>query len=74
MVSLVCKAHPGENESLIASDPERFHMPAYVGRRGWVGVRLDIGEIDWEDLAELVTESYALTAPKRLAAQVGGSD
>jgi hypothetical protein len=33
--------------------------------RGDVGVRLDLNG-DWDDLAELVIESYRLRAPKRL--------
>jgi len=37
-----------------------------------VGIRLGrIGGADWDELAELITESYCLTAPKRLAALVG---
>ena len=28
-------------------------------------------ETDWDEMAELIAESYCLTAPKRLAAQVG---
>jgi len=45
-------------------------MPAYIGSRSWVGLRLDVGEIDWEEVAELVTHSYRLIAPKRLAAAI----
>ena len=52
---------------LVEADPERFYVPPYVGPRGWVGVRLDVHPIDWEELAEVVQESYRLTAPKRLA-------
>jgi phosphoribosylglycinamide formyltransferase-1 len=44
-------------------------MPAYIGPRGWVALRLDRGAIDWKEVAELVAGSYQLTAPKRLAAK-----
>ena len=64
---MTCKAPPGEQRALVASDPERFFVPAYVGNRGWVGVRL-VGTIDWVEIEELVEESYRLTAPKRLSA------
>jgi hypothetical protein len=60
----------GEAEALVSANPERFYRPAYVGPRGWVGLRLDRGEIDWTEVTDLVTESYLLTAPKRLAAAV----
>jgi len=39
-----------------------------VGSRGWVGIRLDRGKIDWEEIQELVMHSYRLIAPKRLVA------
>jgi phosphoribosylglycinamide formyltransferase-1 len=68
IVALNCRAAPGENTALIASDPDRYYMPAYVGPRGWVALRLDVGTVDWEEVRELVTDAYLLTAPKRLAA------
>lgn len=61
---------PGDNEALVASQPERFYLPAYIGSRGSVALRLDVGEIDWDEVAELVRTSYLLTAPKRLGALV----
>lgn len=42
-----CAAPPGAQEMLVASDPERFFIPAYVGQRGWLGVRLD-RPVDWD--------------------------
>jgi predicted DNA-binding protein (MmcQ/YjbR family) len=67
IVGLVCKVLPGDNTALIASNPGKFYMPAYVGPRGWVGLRLDRGRVDWKEVEELVTHSYQLIAPKRLA-------
>jgi predicted DNA-binding protein (MmcQ/YjbR family) len=52
----------------VASDPERFYLPSYVGPKGWVSLRLDFGSVDWDEVAELVLDSYRLVAPKRLAA------
>jgi hypothetical protein len=70
IVALCCRAAPGENTELIASDPKRFYMPSYIGPRGWVALRLDVGAVDWAEAGELVVDSYRLIAPKRLAAQV----
>jgi len=70
IVGINCKVLPGDNTALIGSDPARFYMPAYIGSKGWVGLRLDVGEIDWEEVGELITHSYRLVAPKRLAASV----
>jgi predicted DNA-binding protein (MmcQ/YjbR family) len=67
-LAVAFKAAPGENRELIASDPERFYLPAYVGPKGWVALRLDTGEVDWSEVAELALDSYRLVAPKRLAA------
>jgi hypothetical protein len=65
------KAPKGVQGILVASDPERFFVPRYVGHIGWVGVRLDLAaEADWGEVAEMIVESYCLIAPKRLAAQV----
>ncbi len=66
-VSLWCKAPPGLQGALVGSDAERFFVPPYVGHHGWIGVRLDV-EIDWSQVADLVEESYLMTAPKRLVA------
>jgi predicted DNA-binding protein (MmcQ/YjbR family) len=71
--SMTMKAPPGEQAMLVAADPERFFVPKYVGPKGWIGVRLDLTrQPDWEEMAELIVESYCLIAPTRLAAQVIG--
>ena len=69
-LALVCKVGPGENAELIGADPVRFFMPSYVGPRGWVGMWLDLPEVDWDEARELVFESYRLVAPKRLWSQL----
>jgi predicted DNA-binding protein (MmcQ/YjbR family) len=67
IVAVCFKAAPGENAEMAAVDPSRFYLPAYIGPRGWAGLRLDVGPIDWEEVGELVVDSYRLVAPKRLA-------
>jgi hypothetical protein len=64
--TMTCKALPGVQEALVSSDPQRFFVPAYVGHKGWIGARLD-ADHDWGEIAELVEESWRMTAPKRLA-------
>lgn len=70
IVSICAKVLPGDNGALIAADPARFYLPAYIGPRGWVALRLDVGKIDWEEVRQLVAGSYILTAPKHLATAV----
>ncbi|HRC62992.1 MAG TPA: MmcQ/YjbR family DNA-binding protein [Dehalococcoidia bacterium] len=62
-----CAADEAAQSLLIASDPERFFRPPYVGARGWVGVYLDV-PVDWDELAALIEDAYLAVAPKRLAA------
>ncbi len=63
-----CKAAPGNQELMIAAEPRRFFRPPYVGPSGWVGVWLD-GRVRWGQLADLLRDSYRMTAPKRLLAR-----
>ncbi len=66
-----CKAPPGAQETLVGSNPERFFRPAYVGSKGWIGVRFD-DDTDWDEVAFLVRQSYEITAPKRLLREWAG--
>ena len=63
------KGDDGVQELLVGSAPDRFFRPPYVGHHGWVGEWLD-GDVDWDELADLVEESYRRTAPKRLVARL----
>jgi len=69
IVSVCAKTLPGDHTALVAADPKRFYLPAYIGPRGWVGLRLDRGKIDWEEVEELLKGGYLLTAPKTLKAK-----
>ncbi len=70
ITAVTCKVFPGDNKALAAAQPERFYLPAYLAPSGWVALRLDVGEVDWEEVSELVACSYRLVAPKRLAARL----
>jgi predicted DNA-binding protein (MmcQ/YjbR family) len=48
-----------------------FFRPAWGADA--VGLVLDAG-VDWEEVAELITESYRVVAPKRLAQRLDGPD
>jgi hypothetical protein len=67
IVSVCCKVLPGENHLLVASDPGRFYLPAYIGPRGWIGLRMDLPKLNWSEVKELIRGSYLQIAPKRLA-------
>lgn len=65
-----CAAPPGAQQALVASDPERFFVPPYVGHRGWLGVRLDVAGVDWTEIVEIVEDAYRQVAPKKLVAEL----
>ena len=64
-LALICAAPPGVQEELVANEPDRFFRPPYVGHRGWIGLRLDV-DPDWDEVAQVVAESYRCVAPKTL--------
>jgi predicted DNA-binding protein (MmcQ/YjbR family) len=72
-IALCVRAAPQENAALVGSDPERFALPKYVARHGWVNYFLDLPQrpVDWREVTELVHDSYRLQAPGRLARLVG---
>jgi hypothetical protein len=66
IISIACKALPGDNTALAAAQPARFYLPAYIGPRGRIALCPDRGKVDWDEVGELVMGSYRLIAPTRL--------
>jgi phosphoribosylglycinamide formyltransferase-1/phosphoribosylamine--glycine ligase/phosphoribosylglycinamide formyltransferase/phosphoribosylformylglycinamidine cyclo-ligase len=66
----VLKALPGVQEMLVEDDPDTFWVPAFVGRHGWIGIRLDLEEPDWDAVEDFVRDAWLLAAPKRLRQQL----
>jgi phosphoribosylglycinamide formyltransferase 1 len=54
-----------EQAMLIDHDPDRYYRPAYFGD-GWVGIRLDLGDTDWDDIEAWLAKSWRAVAPKKL--------
>jgi hypothetical protein len=55
-----------EQDACLATDPERFWVPAHWSKFGWTYVRLT--RADPAELSRLLEMSWRLIAPKRLAA------
>lgn len=70
--SVWIKAKAENQRLLVESDPDRYFVPPYVGPSGWIGVHLD-RHVDWDDLRDLLTDGYRMTAPKRLLAELDQS-
>jgi hypothetical protein len=65
-IGVCVRTADGANQMLAASDPKRFYLRAYIGAHGWVALGVDVGRVDWKDVAERVIASYRSVAPKRL--------
>lgn len=68
--SVLFLVDPDEREGVDAEP--RFFTPAYWGPHGWRGLDLQTDPVDWVEIAELVEDSYRLTAPKRLITELDG--
>ena len=64
---------PDEQAQLIDMDPQRYCRPAYFGE-GWIGIRLDLGDTDWDAIADWLQRSWRSVAPKRLTALFDAAD
>ena len=70
IVSVCCKVLSGDNDRLIDGNSRKFYMPAYIGPRGWVALRVDRATVDWSEVQELLRGSYEQMAPKKLVRQL----
>jgi hypothetical protein len=68
-VSVWLPLPPGAQAALVASDPDRFFRPPYVGPSGWVGVVLD-DKPDWKVVESLVRDAFIHVAKKKLLDQL----
>jgi hypothetical protein len=64
--SAAVKSTRDEQAALLAGDPETFFRPEYVGVHGWIGVV--VAKVDPEEMRELITEAWRMTAPRRVVA------
>jgi hypothetical protein len=69
-VALNCKASAEMHDTLQRLVPAHFHVPKYVGSKGWVGVWLDLPKLDWAAVELALREAYVRVAPKKLLAQL----
>jgi hypothetical protein len=67
---LLLKSLREEQEALVAENPEVFSPSWASGRFAWLDI--DIAVADDEELRELVTEAWRLTAPKEPITQLDG--
>ena len=62
-----------EQAQLVENDPVRYYRPPYFGD-GWIGVRLDLGDTDWDAIDDWLGRSWRAVAPKKLTALMDAAD
>lgn len=62
-----------EQNQLIEMDPARYYRPAYFGD-GWIAIRLDLGDTDWDAVSDWLQRSWRSVAPKRLTTPINTAD
>jgi hypothetical protein len=65
-VALVCAAPDGMQAMLVDCNPDAYYVPPYVGRMGWIGVRLD-RDVPWDDVLAVIDSAHATRGGKRRA-------
>ncbi len=62
-IALWCNAPEGAQRDIVASDPESFFVPPYVGVSGWIGMRLD-RKLTEKAMAAVIAQAYETTRAK----------
>jgi phosphoribosylglycinamide formyltransferase-1 len=70
IIAFCCKSSLSEQRRLVRDDSESFFVPAYLGARGWIAIRLDLDTVDWETVSDLARRAFQSIAPRKLAALI----
>ncbi len=60
----VCIRVALEHQDLFLKDP-RFLLTPYIGKKGWVSLRLHAAPLKWPEIRELIVASYRLVDEQR---------
>jgi hypothetical protein len=64
-VALNCKSSADLRDSLQLLAPTQFHVPKYLGNKGWIGLWLDGTDVNWSAVELALREAHGLVAPRR---------
>ena len=74
-IGLLVKASgPDEMNGLIESQPDIYYWPKYYGASGWLAIRLNRRDVDWDHIAEWLERSWRASAPPRLTRLLRAAD
>jgi phosphoribosylglycinamide formyltransferase-1 len=68
---LVKSAGTDEMTGLIEAQPDVYYWPKYYGASGWLGIKLNRRDVDWQQVAEWLARSWEVAAPRRVL-EAGG--
>ena len=63
---LVRASGPDEMSGLIEAQPDIYYWPKYYGASGWLGLKLNRRDVDWEQVRDWLERSWRAAAPPRL--------
>lgn len=73
-IALLVKISGAEEQAmLIELDADHYFRPAYFGD-GWIGIRLDLGDNDWDTIGDWLRKSWLHIAPRKLAGLMGAAE
>ena len=70
-VAIVRTSGRDEQQQLIEMEPDRYFSPPYHGPAGWVAMRLDRDDTDWDRVGDRIAASWEMVAPRKLL-EAGG--
>lgn len=74
-IGLLVKASGADEMSeLIEADPELYYWPKYYGASGWLGLKLNRPDTDWDQVRDWLERSWAAAAPARLTKLMRAAD
>jgi predicted DNA-binding protein (MmcQ/YjbR family) len=65
----ICMKVEKELQDIFLKDPRFFRTP-YIGKHGWVTLRVHAARLNWKEVEELLEGSYRLIAPKKLVERI----
>lgn len=69
-IAINCKGSADLHEILAQTVPSQFHVPKFLGQKGWIGLWLDTADVDWSQVKLALRGAYMLVAPKSLSAKL----
>jgi predicted DNA-binding protein (MmcQ/YjbR family) len=62
-IAVWCIAPEGAQRDLVAAEPKHFFVPPYVGKGGWIGMRLDT-KLSKKGVAAIIEQAYRTALAK----------